>query len=403
MINGDGGRADRLVGMRNPRSVAFDVLVAVGVAGLAGLGMVQLDTPRATGWLGFAMAAALLVRRSRPLGSMAAISLAALPQVLLWGPDHDPLPYDVAVVIGMYSAVKYSRTLRGGVIAGLVVAVGVVIEVARHGVTQNWWMLTLFYTGVCGGIWLMAYTMRQRGSYVASLEERAVSLEREREHLARIAVADERAAIARELHDVVAHSLAVMVVQADGGRYAFDADPGKSRQALATVAETGRAALEDMRRLVGVLRGSADEPQQRRRITLGELDALVDGARSAGLTVRVDNRLDPVDAPAIELAVYRIVQEGLTNVLRHAGPQAQVDLVVRHAGDEIIIDLADDGQGSEGGGGDGREGHGLTGMRERVAVHGGTFHVGPLPTGGWQVRATIPIPSAVRVPGAVPA
>jgi len=119
--------------------------------------------------------------------------------------------------------------------------------------------------------------------------------------------------------------------------------------------------------------------------------------------VRVDNRLDPVDAPAIELAVYRIVQEGLTNVLRHAGPQAQVDLGVRHESDEIIIDLADDGQGSDGRGGDGREGHGLTGMRERVAVHGGTFHAGPLPTGGWQVRATIPIPSAVRVPGAVPA
>jgi len=385
--------------MRSPRSIAFDVLVAAAVAGLTGLGMVQLQTPRSTAWLGFAMAAALLSRRSRPLWTMGVISVAALLQVLLWGPDYDPLPYDIAVVIGMYSAVKYSRTLRGGTIAGLVVGLGVVIEVARHSqAQQNWWMLALFYTGACGGIWLMAYTLRQRGRYVASLEERAASLEREREHLARIAVADERAAIARELHDVVAHSLAVMVVQADGGRYAFDADPGKSRQALATVAETGRAALEDMRRLVGVLRGSDDEPQHRRRITLGELDALVDGARSAGLTVRVDNRLGPVEAPAIELSVYRIVQEGLTNVLRHAGPDAQVTLVLLQENHDIILDLVDDGRG-----GDGREGHGLTGMRERVAVHGGTFRAGPLPAGGWQVRATIPHTLGVRVPEAVPA
>jgi signal transduction histidine kinase len=381
-----------LVGMRNRRSIAFDLLVAAGVAGLTCLGIFQRQTPRETMWLGFVMAVAVIFRRSRPLWAMGVISAAALLQVLLWAPGHDPLPYDLAVLVGMYSAVKYARTLRGGAIAGFVVVIGIVIEVVRHGSPQTWWVLALFYTGVCGGVWLMAHSMRQRGIYVAGLEERAASLEREREHLARIAVADERAAIARELHDVVAHSLAVMVVQADGGRYAFDADPEKSRQALATVADTGRSALEDMRRLVGVLRGSAEEPQQRRRITLAELDALVDGARSAGLTVRVDSQVGPVDAPAIELAVYRIVQEGLTNVLRHARPDAQVTLCLREADGQIVVDLTNDGPWVAAT----TEGHGLTGMRERVAVHSGTFRAGPLLAGGWQVRACIPLPTRVR-------
>ncbi|MEV0269980.1 histidine kinase [Hamadaea sp. NPDC050747] len=378
--------------MRNPRSLAFDVLVAAGIAGLATLPIFLRQTPRALMWLGLIMAAALLVRRNRPLWSMGVISAVALTQVLFWGPRFDPVPYDLAVLIGMYSAVKYSKTLRGGLIAGLVVVIGIVIEVARHFDAEHWWQMPLFYVGVCGGVWLMAYTVRQRVIYVAGLEERAASLEREREHLARIAVADERAAIARELHDVVAHSLAVMVVQADGGRYAMDGDPEKSRQAMATVAETGRAALEDMRRLVGVLRGSGDSPAGRRRITLAELDPLVAGARSAGLTVRVANTVGVVDAPALELAVYRIVQEGLTNVLRHAGPDAQVDLDLRRDGDEIVVDLTDTGQG----GAVATEGHGLTGMRERVSVHGGTLLAGPRPTGGWQVRACLPLLEGVR-------
>ncbi|NUT31585.1 MAG: two-component sensor histidine kinase [Hamadaea sp.] len=385
--------------MRNPRSLAFDVLVAAGVACLATLPVFLRQTPPALTWVGLVMAAALLVRRSRPLWSMGVISAMALAQVLFWAPRHDPLPFDIAVLIGMYAAVKYSRTLRGGLIAGCVVVIGIVIEVVRHAGADTWWQMSLFYAGICGGVWLMAYTVRQRAIYVTGLEERAASLEREREHLARIAVADERATIARELHDVVAHSLAVMVVQADGGRYALDADPEKSRQALATVAQTGRAALEDMRRLVGLLRGSADQAQGRRRITLAELDALVAGARSAGLAVRVTNTVGPVDAPAVELAVYRIVQEGLTNVLRHAGPDARVDLDLRRDGDDIVVDLTDTGRG----GGLGGEGHGLTGMRERVSVHGGTLLAGPRAAGGWQIRAALPLPAALPQAPASPA
>jgi signal transduction histidine kinase len=263
----------------------------------------------------------------------------------------------------------------------------------RHGNAKNWYLLALWYLGVCGGVWLMAYTVRQRHIYVAGLEERAATLEREREHLARIAVADERAAIARELHDVVAHSLAVMIVQADGGRYAFDNDPDRSRQALATVADTGRGALEDMRRLVGVLRGSAedDADTERRPITLAELDTLVQGARSAGLQVVVDTAVADPLPPAIQLAVFRIAQEGLTNVLRHAGPSACVSVDLKQEADLLTLCVRDDG-------GQRHEvpvqrgpGHGLTGMRERVAVHGGKLVAGPMLDGGWSIRAEIPV------------
>ncbi|WP_027343746.1 sensor histidine kinase [Hamadaea tsunoensis] len=382
------------------RSIAFDLFISIGVVGLTTLGVFMRQTPRTLMWAGFVMAAALLLRRRHPMWTMAAISLAALSQVVFFSASTDPLPYDLAVLIGMFSVVKYARRLAGGYVAAVVVGIGIVIEVVRHGNEQTWWLLALWYLGVCGGVWLMAYTMRQRRLYVASLEERAATLEREREHLARIAVADERAAIARELHDVIAHSLAVMIVQADGARYALDGDPDQARTALTTVAATGRGALDDMRRLVGVLRGSrpAEAEADRRRITLAELTTLVDGARSAGLSVDLDAELARPLPPAIELAVYRIAQEGLTNVLRHAGPGACVALSLRHSADSVTVSVTDDGgtaeipapRLAEG------TGHGLIGMRERVAVHGGTLDAGPRTGRGWAVRAHIPVlPSEV--------
>ncbi len=376
------------------RELAFDLLVGLGVLGLALLEVFNRQSPRGVMWLGVLMAVAIVWRRRLPLAAMAVVSAAAGAQVLFYPPRHDPLPYDVAVLLGMYAVVKYGRRMWHGYLAAAVVALGTVVEVVRH-YDARWWALALWYVAVCGGVWLMAFTMRQRRSYVAGLEERAATLEREREHLARIAVADERAAIARELHDVVAHSLAVMIMQADGGRYAFDGDPGKARAALATVAATGRDALEDMRRLVGVLRGTDTqaEPQSRRRVTLAEIESLVDGARSAGLAVSVDARLPRPVAPAVELAVYRITQEALTNVLRHAGPGAAVTLCLSQQDGTVAVSVIDDGgarprvpAAREGG-----IGHGLTGMRERVAVHGGVLTAGARPEGGWSLRAEIPL------------
>jgi signal transduction histidine kinase len=378
------------------RSTLFDLLVAAAVAGLATLGTAMRPMPHLTAALGYAMAGALLLRRRRPKVTMALVATAALLQVILFARRNDPLPYDIAVLIAMYSAVKYGRRLLDGLLAAATVATGIVIEVVRH-FGSDWLYLTVFYTGICAGVWLMGYTIRNRRLYVATLEERAATLEREREHLARIAVADERAAIARELHDVVAHSLAVMIVQADGGRYAFDTDPAQARTALDTVAATGRDALEDMRRLVGVLRGSGstapeEAPEDRRRLTMDALDTLVERATSAGLEVVVETTgtRTPL-APAIELAAYRIVQEALTNVLRHAGRHAKVTLGVEYRPGALALSIVDDG-------GEGpveavphEAGNGIVGMRERVSVHNGQFQAGPRLDGGWSVLATLPL------------
>jgi len=384
--------------LRRRRGTLFDVLVAAGVAGLTGLGIFMRETPSNRMVLGYLMAVAILFRRRWPLSTMAAVATFALLQVVAFPPVNDPLPFDLAVLIAMYSAVKYGRSMVDAYLSAAVVAIGIVIEVSRH-FGPNWYALALFYVGVCGGVWLMAYTMRNRRLYVATLEERAATLERERDHLARIAAADERASIARELHDVVAHSLSVMIVQADGGTYAFDRDPEQARRALSTVAETGRDALEDMRLLVAVLRSDAGPSataspsnyDDRRRITLDQLEALAERARSAGLAVAlVEEGARPSLPAAVELTVYRIVQEALTNVLRHAGTGAAVELCLSYGPESISLSVVDDGGGLVPVGVPAQAGHGLVGMRERISVHGGHFAAGPRPDGGWRVTATVP-------------
>jgi len=344
--------------------------------------------------IGVAMAVALLPRRRYPLTVMAVVSALALGQVLLYTPEvGDPLPFDAAVMIAMYSVVKYADKLRDGLIAAVPAAIGVVIEAVRHDKEGNWWMVGLFLGAISTAVWLTAYSLRTRRLYVRGLEERAATAERERDHLTQLAVADERASIARELHDVVAHSLAVMIVQADGASYALDGEPEQARVAIKQVATTGREALEDMRRLVGVLRGGSIESDSddRRRIDLDHLTALVDRARSAGLAVSLTTEGQRPAAPqAVELTVYRVVQEALTNVLRHAGPSAAVALHLVYRAGVVGIRVEDDGGGRLATEAPVPGGHGLVGMRERVAVHGGTFAAGPKLGGGWRVVAEVP-------------
>ena len=394
------GRLDR-----RWRSALFDLMVAGFIAFLAML-PIERHLPSGPGLIGLGMAAALLVRRRRPLAVMAAVSALALLQVLLFPASADPRPFDVGVLVAMYSVVKYGRHLWHGLLAAVPVVIGAVIEVARHAVTrpgvsaaQVWGEQLFFVLGVCAAVWLTAFTIRTRRLYVLGLEERAATAEREREHLATIAVAEERATIARELHDVVAHSMAVMIVQADGASYAVDQDPEQARVAIKQVAATGRDALEDMRRLVGVLRGadSDSDPDagaaDRRRAGLDQVVTLAERARSAGLTVTLSEDERPPSLPAaVELTVFRILQEALTNVLRHAGPGARVALFLRYRPGVVGVEVTDDGGGrlaTESVRASGA-GHGLVGMRERVAVHAGTFAAGPRLGGGWSVTAEVP-------------
>ncbi|MGW3557425.1 sensor histidine kinase [Streptomyces sp. NPDC000963] len=249
--------------------------------------------------------------------------------------------------------------------------------------------------------WVLGDSLRTRRAYFAQLEERASRLEREREAQAKVAVAAERARIARELHDVVAHNVSVMVVQADGAAYVMDSSPETAKQALETISGTGRQALAEMRRLLGILRtGEHQEageyvPQP----DVGQIEDLVEQVRNAGLTVDFAIEGSPRPLPSgVELTAYRIVQEALTNTRKHGGPDAGASVRLVYFDDGLGLLVEDDGRGApqemyEDGGADGR-GHGLIGMRERVGMVGGTLDAGPRPGGGFRISALLPLKPA---------
>jgi signal transduction histidine kinase len=352
---------------------------------------------------GLAMAAALLLRRSRPEAVFALVAgLAAIET--LFSPTA-PAPYDCAVLVAMVAVISHSARLWSAYLAGLVVLVGVI----AMGVRTGWLdfstdpagvddlVFNVAALGVYAAVWLTAFVLRTRRLLVATLRERAATAERERDHLNRLAAADERAAIARELHDVVAHSLAVMILQADGASYVVTGDAVKAQAAMRTIADTGREALADMHRIVDVLRGTSAEPEpQRHPVGLEQLQALIERAENAGLKVRLSVDSDPPALTAAEeLTIVRLAQESLTNVLRHAGPSAKVEVKLTFAVDAATIEVSDGGAigHAAAGPGIGRpHGSGLIGMRERVSAHRGAFSAGPNPDGpGWTMRAVIPM------------
>lgn len=249
--------------------------------------------------------------------------------------------------------------------------------------------------------WVLGDSIRTRRAYYEQLEERATRLEKEREAQAKVAVAAERARIARELHDVVAHNVSVMVVQADGAAYVLDSAPDQAKKALETISSTGRQALAEMRRLLGVLRtGEHQEsgeyvPQP----DVEQIDDLVQQCRSSGLPVDFKVEGTPRPLPSgVELTAYRIVQEALTNTRKHGGPNAGASVRLVYFDDGLGLLVEDDGKGAphelyEDGGADG-EGHGLIGMRERVGMVGGTLDAGPRPGGGFRISALLPLKPA---------
>ncbi|UYQ63603.1 sensor histidine kinase [Streptomyces peucetius] len=249
--------------------------------------------------------------------------------------------------------------------------------------------------------WVLGDSIRTRRAYFDQLEERATRLEKEREAQAKVAVAAERARIARELHDVVAHNVSVMVVQADGAAYVLDAAPDQAKQALETISGTGRQALAEMRRLLGVLR-TGDGPESGEYVPqpdVQQIEDLVEHVRGAGLTVDFKIEGTPRPLPSgVELTAYRIVQEALTNTRKHGGPEAGASVRLVYFDDGLGLLVEDDGRGSshelyEDGGADGR-GHGLIGMRERVGMVGGTLDAGPRPGGGFRISALLPLKPA---------
>ncbi len=247
--------------------------------------------------------------------------------------------------------------------------------------------------------WVLGDSMRTRRAYWAQLEERAARLEKDREQQARMAVTAERARIARELHDVVAHNVSVMVVQADGAAYVLDASPEQAKQALETISGTGRQALAEMRRLLGVLRteeGTTEGGDYVPQPDVEQIGDLVEQVRGAGLPVQYEVEGAPRPLPSgVELTAYRIVQEALTNTRKHGGPEAGASVRLTYFDDGLGLLVEDDGRGAqhelyESGGADGM-GHGLIGMRERVGMVGGTLDAGPRPGGGFRISVLLPV------------
>ncbi|MGC5365180.1 sensor histidine kinase [Streptomyces sp. DT24] len=270
--------------------------------------------------------------------------------------------------------------------------------------TENWLQttfVTVMLTVPFVLAWVLGDSVRTRRAYFAQLEERAARLEREREAQSKVAVAAERARIARELHDVVAHNVSVMVVQADGAAYVMDTAPDQARQALETISGTGRQALAEMRRLLGVLR-TGDAPESGEYVPqpdVGQIEDLVEQVRQTGLVVSFTIEGTPRPLPSgVELTAYRIVQEALTNTRKHGGPEAGASVRLVYFDDGLGLLVEDDGRGAahelyEDGGADGA-GHGLIGMRERVGMVGGTLDTGPRPGGGFRISALLPLKSA---------
>ncbi|MEU4473386.1 sensor histidine kinase [Micromonospora sp. NPDC023888] len=390
----------RTVFGRPLRGVAFDGAVSAVVALIGLAGAANLAGGWAAALVCLGMAVALLFRRAHPGAVTVVIAALGLVQVIAqWG----PLPFDVAVLIALYSVVKYGERLRAAVLAGVAAAVGVVLAAVQTPGVISVWVTALWYALVTGAVWLVALNVRTRRLYVLSLEERATTLEREREAESRAAVAEERTRIARELHDVVAHSLAVMIVQADGARFMLDRDPAQARTAVKVVADTGRSALEEMRRLVGVLRDAgpaggdglvaAADPEHR-RLALAELPDLLARFGDAGLHIRSTVTGErPALPPGLELTVYRVVQEALTNALKHAGVGAVVEVSLTHTAEAVEVRVRDDGRGRPLVSPAPSGGHGLLGMRERVTVYDGSLTAGPRPAGGWQLDVRLPLPS----------
>ncbi|MEV4169497.1 histidine kinase [Nonomuraea sp. NPDC049709] len=332
-----------------------------------------------------ALSAALLVPlvwRDRPIASFAVVALISFGQ---WLAGVNPLPANLAVLVALW-AVAYRCSFRWALAAGLVAELGMSMALV------NWYDPTfgVFFSGsiFVVTIWLTGLYASTRRRYLEGLEERAERAERERDQQARMAAAAERARIARELHDVVAHNVSVMVVQADGAGYAMDSDIEQARLAVRNISKTGRAALAEMRRLVGVLReneaaGTDYTPQP----GLGQLEELVRGS-----TVPARLQIDgvPADLPeGQQLAVYRIVQEALTNALKHGGPDVRATVEIDYSGPDLVVRVTDDGRGAAAP--RSPDGHGLIGMRERAGMYGGAVSAGPLGGGGFEVLARLPI------------
>ncbi|TXS56254.1 sensor histidine kinase [Streptomyces sp. t39] len=389
---------------RHPTGVdSFWAVVLLGMA-LAAAAGVPGDAGDRWGVvvIGALLSVVVALRRRMPEWMLLLTAALGVAQLVA---DIEVFPADFAMLVIIYTVAAHDGPRWASRFALVGGACAATLAMIRWPLEETGGAGKIFFTVVMTVpfvlAWVLGDSIRTRRAYFAQLEERATRLEKEREAQAKVAVAAERARIARELHDVVAHNVSVMVVQADGAAYVMDTAPDQARQALETISGTGRQALAEMRRLLGVLRTS-DAPESGEYVPqpdVEQIEELVDQVRRAGLTVDFKVEGTPRPLPSgVELTAYRIVQEALTNTRKHGGPEAGASVRLVYFDDGLGLLVEDDGRGAshelyEDGGADGR-GHGLIGMRERVGMVGGTLDAGPRPGGGFRISALLPLKPA---------
>ena len=325
----------------------------------------------------------IIWRRRAPLAVVLTIAVALAAEAIAGVPLQSPAVPPIAAVIAFYTLVTHAsrdRALVGAI--GLVAAFGVMNTSQHKGAGNYAYQLLLLV-----GTWGAGRAVRVRSDRTSELERRAEALEREQEQRAAIAAEEERRRIARELHDIISHSLGVLVLQAGAAEKVLDRDPERVHELLRSIRETARQAIGEMGTLLSLVRV---EPESSRTppASLDDLEPLLARARAAGRTVSITVEGDRRELPApLELSAFRIAQEGVTNALKHGG-DARVRVVIRYRDRDLEVEVSDDGPGFGNGSGSRR---GLAGISERVTVFGGRLDAGPRPEGGWTLRAVLPL------------
>ena len=370
-----------------PRGGDAAVALAIAVVAQVEIWLSHADGSRPVAALATLVITAALAWRARAPLTVALIVVAGLVVLAEVAPRLDVLSVLLALVLALYSlgsSAEPRRVIVGGVLALALMWAAVALSAeASFG--------SFAFTFIAVAVPLLAgHALRNRDRAVDALQSEKERLTEERAEAERVAVVQERARIARELHDVVAHHVSLMVIQAGAGRRIIDIDQGRAREAFAYIEHAGRQALAEMPRLLGMLRDEAGAAELAPQPRLRDLSALIERVRKSGLSAELEVSGEPVSlAPGVELAAYRVVQEAVTNTIKHADARS-VYVQVAFKPDALAVEVSDDGRGAEPGHPDGR-GHGLVGMRERVRLYDGVLTAAPTAAGGYTVAARFPL------------
>src|SRR3954470_2522915 len=369
-----------------PRTIEYgDQLIVALLAGTALVEVLVSGASVLAAVVGAAIALPLLARRRAPLLVLAAVIALGYAGYARGASVGGSLQAWIVLNVALYSVAAHcerKRAIAGAVIVAafvLLFEIPALVEGGRVDDLAGEWLFL-------GGVWLLGRWVRQRRQRTADLERQAADLEADRSALAREAVADERARIAREMHDAVAHSVSVMVLQAGAAEQVLATAPERARESLVTIQDIGREAIVELRRMLGLLRDPVADAELAPQPSVGRRDPRLARVRAAGLRVELIVEGEAMRLPpGIDRSVYRIVQEGLTNALKYAGP-AHASVRLRYGERALELEVLDDGLGPQSGG---RDGFGLLGMRERAALYGGRLDATARPGGGYALRASL--------------